>query len=138
LFRSLADVFESLQQLREVVEPVYPYSRADIRDVIGNAPAEGPQSIPPTTLLGLRVVYDSRRPRSAWASSRLAGDFAADGLLRFDVLRTLYECLGTASKDAKESIGEFGKLAAERRGDDIRMGQLRQVSGTQVNASVRV
>ncbi|HLS56144.1 MAG TPA: hypothetical protein VK052_08715 [Zeimonas sp.] len=135
---ALADVFESPQKLREVVEPVYPYSRADIRDVIGNAPAEGPQSIPPTTLLGLRVVYDSRRPRSAWASSRLAGDFAADGLLRFDVLRTLYECLGTASKDAKESIGEFGKLAAERRGVDIRIGQLRELSGRQENASVDV
>ena len=30
----LADVFESPQKLREVDEPVYPYSRADIRDVI--------------------------------------------------------------------------------------------------------
>lgn len=133
---ALADVFESPQKLREVVEPVYPYSRADIRDVIGNAPAEGPQSIPPTTLLGLRVVYDSRRARSAWASSRLAGDFAADGLLRFDVLRMLNECLGTASEAARVSSGDFGKLASERRGVDVRIGQLRELAGRQKGARV--
>ncbi|MCZ2095659.1 MAG: hypothetical protein LC121_05200 [Anaerolineae bacterium] len=134
--QGLADIFESPAKLRKVVDPVYPYSRADIRDVIGNAPVEGPQSLPSTTLLGLGVVYDSREARTAWASTRLAGDFVADALLRFDVLRTLNECLGGATRDARKSIADLGKLAAERRGIGVRAEQLRGLAGRKESAAI--
>src|SRR5690606_33606694 len=120
---------ENPLRLRGVLEAVYPYSRTDLRDIMElPRAADGIEGVPTTTLLGLYIAHESRDPDVAWATSRLAGDFAADAILRFDLLRSLDNCLAASSKTAREAAQRVGANEIEQQSTEQRLVALRTLA----------